>query len=83
MQTDALPAVPSTALFGKIPPFRARYKNRTPDPGECVVISLDWEEQRLSMSNGACRYFPTFDEVDFILPNVVITDGGTRAPETH
>lgn len=75
MHPHTLPIYQNTGLvkpinfFGKIPPFRARYKDRVPDPGECIVISLDWETQKLSMSNGACRYFPTFEEVDFILPH--------------
>jgi hypothetical protein len=41
----------------------ARYKNRTPDPGECKILSIDFENKTLSMTNGACRYYPSFDEV--------------------
>lgn len=49
--------------------FFAKYKNRFPDPGECRIISVDWQEQRLEMANGACRYFPKFDEVEMISQN--------------
>ena len=51
-------------------PLCAIYKDRDPDPGQCFVISMDWEERRLVMSNGACRYFPSFDEVIFKAPHV-------------
>ena len=48
------------------PPLKARYLNRTPDAGVCTIISIDWEERRISMSNGSCRYFPSFDEIEMV-----------------
>ena len=50
-------------------PFFARYRQRTPDPGVCRVISIDWEGRHLSMSSGFFRYFPSFDEVEIIAAN--------------
>ena len=47
-------------------PFRAKYKKRHPDPGVCVIVSMDFREKRLSMTNGCCRYFPNFEEVTFL-----------------
>ena len=65
-QTDSQ-TTPGT-LLDKNPPFKARYKKRDPDPDLCIVLSIDWEEQRLVMTNGACRYFPSFNEVELIAP---------------
>ncbi len=42
----------------------AKFKNRTPDPGVCHVMRIDWDNQTISMSNGALRYCPSFDEVE-------------------
>lgn len=47
-------------------PFFARYKSRVPDPGVCRITMIDWEQRRLSMSNGACSYYPSFDEVEIV-----------------
>ena len=44
-------------------PFVARYINRTPDPDWCVILSIDYENKRAVISNGACRYSPSFDEI--------------------
>ena len=52
-------------------PFRCKYKNRIPDPGLCYVLEINFEEQTLSCSNGRFRYFPSFDEVEFI-PDIFI-----------
>jgi hypothetical protein len=49
------------------PPLRARYKNRRPDPGECVVNSIDWFGRFLRVDNGVCSYVPDFDEVEVYL----------------
>ena len=46
--------------------YFARYKKRTPDPGLCKIMSIDFEERRVSMSNGQCRYFPSFDEIEVV-----------------
>jgi hypothetical protein len=54
----------SSALLGS--DFFAKYKNRTPDPGECRILSVNWEERRIEMTNGACRYYPSFDEVEMV-----------------
>lgn len=43
-----------------------RYKDRDPDPGECKVISINWETRKLCVSNGACRYNPYFNEVEIV-----------------
>jgi len=45
------------------PPYRARYKSRKPNPGECVVQAIDWNDRRVTMSNGACTYFPEFEDI--------------------
>ena len=45
-------------------PFRARYKNRVPDPGIMVVRAVDWERGRASATNGSHSYFPTLEEID-------------------
>lgn len=42
---------------------KVRYKNRTPDPGECTVTGIDWEKRTCSISNGCHRYYPSFDEI--------------------
>ena len=59
---------PITLIHGLLdkdkPPYCARYKNRVPNPGECRVLSINWEEGRVEMSNGACRYYPSFDEIE-------------------
>jgi hypothetical protein len=60
--------IPSTHLLEA--KFFARYTHaRHPDPGTCEIISIDWESKRLSMSNGACRYFPSFAEVEIVSSN--------------
>ena len=64
----ARPGVGCTDLLADRP-FFARYRQRTPDPGVCRIISIDWEGRHLSMSNGGCRYFPSFDEVEIIAAN--------------
>lgn len=46
--------------------YFARYKSRIPDPGLCKLMSIDFEERRVSMSNGSNRYFPTFDEIEIV-----------------
>lgn len=43
----------------------ARYKHRIPCPGFCKVLSVDFENRTATISNGACRYFPNFDEIEF------------------
>lgn len=43
-----------------------QYKSRHPDPGKCKVITIDFEERRLSVTNGAVRLYPSFDEVVFV-----------------
>ena len=48
------------------PPLKARYLNRTPDAGVCTILSIDWEERRITMSNGHYTYFPSFDEIEMV-----------------
>lgn len=59
-------AVVSSDLLGSV--FFAKYKERTPDPGECRILSVNWEERRIEVTNGACRYYPSFDEIEVVLP---------------
>ena len=47
-------------------PLKCKYKDRTPDPGICWIISIDFENKRLDVSNGRYRYSPDFDDVEFI-----------------
>ncbi|MFK5950074.1 MAG: hypothetical protein QM500_15025 [Methylococcales bacterium] len=42
------------------------YKNRYPDPGRCKVLSIDFEEKKLCVTNQAVRLYPSFNEVNFI-----------------
>lgn len=47
-------------------PFFARFKQRNPDPGVCRIISINWEDKLISMTNGRLRYSPSFDEVEIV-----------------
>lgn len=44
-------------------PFICEFKNRKPNPGQCYVLEIDFEERKLVCSNGAVRLFPSFDDV--------------------
>lgn len=44
-------------------PLKVKFKDRKPDPGICKVLSIDWENKKLSVSNGAVRLYPDFDQV--------------------
>lgn len=46
------------------PSTKVRYKNRIPNPGPCSIISIDYRDKRMQISDGSCLYFPTFDEVE-------------------
>lgn len=48
-------------------PFTVRFKNRYPDPGLCRVISLNFENEKCEVSNGAVRLWPSFDDVIFYM----------------
>ena len=48
-------------------PLKAKYIKRDPDPGVCKLISIDWEDQKVSMTNGGTRYFPSFDEIEMVV----------------
>lgn len=50
----------------KLYPFKCKFKNRIPDPGECWIIEINFEERNLTCSNGRYRYLPGFDDVEFI-----------------
>lgn len=52
-------------------PFKCKYKNRIPDPGICYVLEIDFENEKVSCSNGYIRLFPSFDEIEFI-PDIFI-----------
>ncbi len=43
-----------------------KYKSRIPDPGRCKVLSINFEEERLEVTNGRVRLFPSFGDVEFI-----------------
>ena len=45
-------------------PFMCYFINRTPNPGLCTIIEINYETQKLEVSNGAVRLFPSFDEVE-------------------
>jgi hypothetical protein len=47
-------------------PLKIKYKNRTPDPGICAVIKIDWETKSLWWCNGAVRSVASFHEVEII-----------------
>ena len=44
-------------------PFACTYYNRYPDPGMCTVLTIDFENRKLTCFNGAVRLSPSFDEV--------------------
>jgi hypothetical protein len=52
-------------------PFRCKFKNRTPDPGVCYVIEINFEKQEIECSNGRVRLYTKFDEIEFI-PDIFI-----------
>lgn len=45
-------------------PFAVFFKNRTPNPDLCTVISINFEKKLLEISNGAVRLYPKFEEVN-------------------
>ena len=45
-------------------PFVCFYNDRTPNPGRCTIIEINYETRRLEISNGSVRLFPNFDEVE-------------------
>lgn len=71
--TTTLPpnaTIPADSLLTE-PPYRARFKYRYPDPGECVVLAINWESKRITMNNGAFTYSASFDEVNIYLAKAV------------
>lgn len=49
----------------KIFPYTATYNNRTPDPGVCIVLAIDWEAGNAEIASGCCRcrYFPNLEDI--------------------
>lgn len=47
-------------------PFRVKYKDKTPNPGYCKVLSIDWEYKKMTVTNGSVMLFPLFDEVEIV-----------------
>lgn len=48
-------------------PIKCKIKNRTPDPGICWVIKINFEEKNVEWSNGYVRStIYGFDNVEFI-----------------
>jgi len=45
-------------------PFAVFFKNRTPNPGLCTVIDINFEKKLLEVSNGCVRLYPKFEEVN-------------------
>jgi hypothetical protein len=62
-----------TRLYGHLQiPYECEFKNRTPDPQRCIVLSIDFENRTLDVSNGCVRLSPSFDDVNvFIVMNIV------------
>ena len=52
-------------------PFKCKYKNRTPDPGICYILEINFEDRKVQCSNGYVRMYPSFDEIEFI-PDIFI-----------
>lgn len=48
-------------------PYYAKYKDRSPDPGMCLVRVIDFETGRADITNGRYSYFPKLHEVDFYI----------------
>ena len=44
-------------------PLRAIFRNRQPDPGECVVRGIDWESNRVDITNGVHSFLPPMDDL--------------------
>ena len=44
-------------------PYRAIFRARVPDPGECVVRAIDWESGRADITNGSFSYHPEIAEL--------------------
>lgn len=45
-------------------PYVCTFKNRIPDPGTCKIIEINFETEKLEVSNGAVRLFPNFEDVE-------------------
>jgi len=52
-------------------PFKCKFKNREPDPGICYIISIDFENRKVSCLNGSVRLYPSFDEIEFV-PDIFV-----------
>lgn len=44
-------------------PYRAVFRDRVPNPGECVVRAIDWESGRADITNGSFSYLPEIAEL--------------------
>lgn len=49
------------------PPFVAQFKFRDPDPGLCTVLSMDWDNQKLTMKSQPGITYMSVDFDDVIL----------------
>ena len=58
--SDLNPSLPYNRKY----PFICVYKNRTPDPGPCYIIMIDFEKKNVSCTNGMYRYSPNFNEIE-------------------
>lgn len=50
----------------KMYPFKCKFKNRTPDPGICYILEINFEEKKVHWTNGAVRSIADFDDIEFI-----------------
>lgn len=44
-------------------PYRAIFRSRDPDPGECLVTYIDWGAGRAGITNGAHSYYPEISDL--------------------
>jgi len=51
-------------LLRTVYPLTVKFIKRDPDPGSCFVKMINWETERLIVSNGAVELFPEFSEVE-------------------
>jgi hypothetical protein len=57
-------------------PLTVKYYNRNPDPGVCFVMSINWGDRRMVVSNGTYTYLSSFDEVKFISKETKLNNRG-------
>lgn len=53
-------------------PFRAYWPDRIPQLGTCIVREIDFENKRLSITNGCVRVFPDLEQVKLFRPTYIV-----------